>query len=190
MCHPVKAFNLQNGEPAFNTLVNASRLRLRTGKMAWLTLHLWWYYTLPWCQSLFRHQHFSGVSTFLVPEPFLAYQHTIQDAHQPPRKEPTNTAKLRIDLVHLSSDPKYSNAPPHLCACAQRAFHTRFTRQTNSTPPPSVRTHNLRTQEYSHHKGSLRSTSRISSQLTSMRVCALGLGSKWGGPKAAVGQGS
>jgi hypothetical protein len=31
------------------------------------------------------------------------------------------------------------------------------------------------------------STSRISSLLTSMRVCALGLGSKWGGPKAAVG---
>jgi hypothetical protein len=107
------------------------------------------------------------------------HQYTIQGAHQPPRKEPTSTAKLRIDLVHLSSDPKYSNAPPHLYAYAQRAFHTRFTRQTNSTPPPSVRTRNLRTQERSHHKGSLRSTSRISSLLTSMRVCALGLGSKW-----------
>src|SRR2546421_9637984 len=58
------------------------------------------------------------------------------------------------------------------------AFHTLFTRQTNSTLPPSVRTYKLRIQECSHHKGSLRPTSRISSLLTSMRICALGLGSK------------
>jgi hypothetical protein len=74
----------------------------------------------------------------------------------PPGKEPTSTAKLWIDLVHLSSDPKCSDILPHLYACAQPAFHTRFTRQTNSTPPPSVRARNLRTQECSHHKGSLR----------------------------------
>jgi hypothetical protein len=84
--------------------------------------------------------------------------------------------------------PKVLERPSSTLARSLR-FHTRFTRRTNSTPPPSVRTRNLRTQECSHHKGSLRSTSRVSSLLTSMRVCALGLGSKWGGPKAAVGQG-
>jgi hypothetical protein len=113
------------------------------------------------------------------------HQYTIQGAHQTPRKEPTSTTKLRIDLVHLSSDPS-TRAPslPHLYAYAQPAFHTRFIRQTNSTPPPSVRTRNLRTQECSYHRGSLRSTSRISSLLTSMRACALGLGSKVGRSKS------
>src|SRR5580700_5804494 len=77
-------------------------------------------------------------------------------AHQPPGKGPPSTAKLRIDLVYLPSNPKYLNALPHSYAYAQPAFHTRFTRQTNSTPPPSVRTRNLRTQGCSHHKGSLR----------------------------------
>ena len=65
-------------------------------------------------------------------------------------------------------------------ACDPHAFHP-----TNEFgPPPSVRPRNLRMQEFSRHKGSLGSTSRISSLLTSMRVCALGLGSKVGRSKS------
>ena len=43
--------------------------------------------------------------------------------------------KLRIDLVHLSSDPKYSNALPHLrAACVPHALHP-----TDEFDAPSVR---------------------------------------------------
>jgi hypothetical protein len=120
------------------------------------------------------------------------HQHTIQGAHQTLRKEPTSTAKLRVDLFHLSSDPKYSNALPSSplrlrAACVPHTLHP-----TDEFDAPSVRkdTQPETHKECSHHKGSLRSTSRISSLLTSMRVCALGLRSKVGRSKAAVGQGS
>jgi hypothetical protein len=67
------------------------------------------------------------------------HQYTIQGAHQTPRKELTSTAKLRIDLVHLSSDPKCSNAllssPLRLrAACVPHALHP-----TDEFDAPSVR---------------------------------------------------
>jgi hypothetical protein len=114
-------------------------------------------------------------------------RHIIQGAHQTPRKEPTSTAKLRIDLVHLSTDPKYSNALPSSplrlrAACVPHALHP-----TDEFDAPSVRKdtqpENTRVQP---SQGPLRSTSRISSLLTSMRVCTLGLAQKRGGPKAGV----
>jgi hypothetical protein len=100
------------------------------------------------------------------------YHYTIQGAHQTPRKEPTCTAKLGRDLVHLSSDPKYSNVLPFSplplrVACVPHALHP--THKSNA--PPIYKDTQPRTHECSHYKESLRSTSR---------VCALGLGSRVG----------
>ena len=104
------------------------------------------------------------------------HQHIIQGDHQTLRKEPTSTAKLRIDPVHLSSDPKYSSALSSLplrlrAACVPHVLHP-----TDEFEPPSVRkdtqSENTRVQP---SQGPLRSTSRIPSLLTSMRVRALGL---------------
>jgi hypothetical protein len=43
----------------------------------------------------------------------------------PTKRKPTSTAKLRIDLAHLSSDLRYSNALPLRlrAACAPHALH-------------------------------------------------------------------
>jgi len=104
------------------------------------------------------------------------HQHIIQGDHQTLRKEPTSTAKLRIDPVHLSSDPKYSSALSSLplrlrAACVPHVLHP-----TDEFEPPSVRkdtqSANTRVQP---SQGPLRSTSRISSLLTPERVRALGL---------------
>ena len=72
-------------------------------------------------------------------ENFGTPTNTIQSAHQTPRKEPTSTAKLRIDLVHLSSDLKYSTALPSSplrlrAACVPHALHP-----TDEFDAPSVR---------------------------------------------------
>jgi hypothetical protein len=88
-------------------------------------------------------------------------------------RKPTSTAELRIDLAYLSSDLKYSNALPLRlrAACVPHALHP-----TDEFDAPSVRKdtqpENTRVQP---SQGPLRSTSRISSLLTSMRVRALGL---------------
>jgi hypothetical protein len=63
--------------------------------------------------------------------------------------------------------------------CVHRAAKGRCKIQsealTDKEETPSVRMRNLRIQECSHHKGPLHLTPQISSLLTSMRVCALGL---------------
>jgi hypothetical protein len=102
---------------------------------------------------------------------------TYDPRRSPIKRKPTSTAELRINLAHLSSDLKHSNAP-------SSTFHTRFTRQTNSTPPPSVRTRNPRTKEYSHHKRSIRSTylANIEPAYLDANVCVRAW-FKWGGPQ-------
>jgi hypothetical protein len=111
--------------------------------------------------------------------------YTTQGAHQTPRKEPTSTTKLRIDLVYLSSGPKYSNALPSSplrlrAACVPHTLHP-----TDEFDAPSVRKdaqpENIRVQP---PQGSLRSTSRIPSLLTSVRAYALGFGSRVGRSKS------
>jgi hypothetical protein len=97
-------------------------------------------------------------------------------------RKPTSTAELRIDLAYLSSDLKYSNALPLRlrAACVPHALHP-----TDEFDAPSVRKdtqpENTRVQP---SQGPLRSTSRISSLLTSMRVCTLGLAQKAGRSKS------
>lgn len=87
--------------------------------------------------------------------------------------------------TYESSDPEHSNALP-LClraACVLHALHSidKFDAPLRKDTQPE----NIRVQP--PQKGS---TLRISSLLTSVRACVLGLGLKWGVQKAAVGQGS
>jgi hypothetical protein len=67
------------------------------------------------------------------------HQHTILGAHQTPRKEPTSTANLRIDLAHLSSNPKYSNALPSSPLRFRAAGVPHALHPTDEFDAPSVR---------------------------------------------------
>jgi hypothetical protein len=61
---------------------------------------------------------------------------TYDPRRSPIKRKPTSTTELRIDLVHLSSDLKYSNALPLRlrAACVPHALHP-----TDEFDPPSVR---------------------------------------------------
>jgi hypothetical protein len=99
------------------------------------------------------------------------HQQTIQSAHQTTEDRACEHSRA-IDRPHPPIErskvlERPSSRLPLRAACA---FHPTDEFDARR-PPPSVRSQNLRIQESSHHKGSLGSTSRISSLLTSMRVC-------------------
>jgi hypothetical protein len=107
------------------------------------------------------------------------------------RKEPTSTAKLRMTLsTYRAIQSTRTPSLPHLYACAQPAFRTLFT-PTDEFDAPSVRKdtqpENTRVQP---PQGVPTFQPREYRAFSSRFSCALELGSKWGGPKAVVGQGS
>jgi hypothetical protein len=119
-------------------------------------------------------------------------QYTIQGAHQILRKKPTSAAELRIDLAYLSRGPKHSSTFPSSllrlrAACVPHAFHP-----TDEFDAPSVRKdtkpENIRVQP-PQGAPTFRLTN-IEPACLDACVCVRAYIQEWGGPEAAVGNGS